>query len=327
MAAPRFTSPIIRIKAPREINLVVGSKRRATLVFCKRIRQSYLQEGRSVVLDFSQTRKIQASGMLVVVAEIDRAQRMGGANQRFLSKLPDEICEETKIVRQVLDQIELLERTGNPALSESRDEYDLSVRNWRYATGTRVDEEPGNVLEQHEGRIAPALMEKMQIGLMEAITNSLHHAYRADRQDGCRSFNERRWWMFTHEADGKLQVMVCDLGIGITRSLPLRWDRHFLKKLGSYFGNDHKDVAAIKMALVLGETSTEEENRGKGMHQIWNAAHESDLGGVAIMSGKGHLQYAADTKRQSDGAYDSEFLGTLVNWQVSIHDEASMSDG
>lgn len=327
LAKARFTSPIVRVFAPVDVNLTESQKRAATLAFCRKIRKVYLQEQRSVILDFSHTRKISSLGMLVVVAEVDRAQRLGKSNQRFLCKLPEQNCEETKIVRQVLDQIEILDRTGHPPLTEDRAGYDKSVVNWRYATGTRVDEEPGDVLERHEGRVAPALMEKMQIGLMEAITNSLHHAYRGDRDDGCGVYRERRWWMFTHEADGLLQVLVCDLGIGIARSLPLKWDRHFLKKLASLFQDDHRDVSAIKMALILGQSSTDEENRGKGMHQIWNAVHETDVGGVAILTGSGHLSYSAETKSQKSGSYDSKFLGTLVSWQVSIQDAASASDG
>ncbi|MGE4431882.1 MAG: hypothetical protein AB7E05_14195 [Sphingobium sp.] len=285
-----------------------------------------MAERKNVLLDFSKTRKIDSSGMLVIVAEIDRAQRMGGHGQRFFCKLPDDACEETRIVRQVLDQIDLLDRVNHPPIHEEKSHFHSSVKNWRYATGTRVNEEPGDVLEKHEGRIAPALMQKMQIGLMEAITNSLHHAYMADRNDECGPFSERRWWMFTHEADGLLQVIVCDLGIGISRSLPIVWKKHFLRRFSSLFSGEHPDVAAINIALLLGESSTKENHRGKGMHQIWNAVHESHVGGVAISSGKGHVWYNAKEGRLQQGAFGSEFMGTLISWQVSIESEAAKTD-
>lgn len=326
-AKARFCAKLVRIYAPAEINIVHSVKRQSTLSFCKRIRQIYLQNNQSVVLDFTKTRAIQASAMLVVVAEVDRAQRMGRPGQRFQTKLPDEVCERTKIVREVLDQIELLARTGHVSVHNDKSDFHETVRYWRYATGTRVDEEPGDVLEKHEGRLSPSLMEKMQIGLMEALTNSLHHAYGADRHDGCRKFKERRWWMFTHEDQGMLQVIVCDLGIGIARSLPLKWDKHFLRKLLNVFSHDSPGVASIKMALVLGQTSTEDENRGKGMHQIWNAVHASSVGGVAIMSGNGHLYYDAATGEEKDGHFDSEMLGTLISWRVPIGGMGEKSDG
>ncbi|MXO64870.1 hypothetical protein [Altericroceibacterium endophyticum] len=268
-----------------------------------------------------------AIGMLVVVAEVDRAQRMGRAEQRIVCKLPDGDSTEAEIVRQVLDQIELLQRTSHAQIHSDRTSFDDSVRHWRYATGTRVDEEPGDVLDEYEGRVAPALMEKMQIGLVEAITNSLHHAYQAGRLDNCREFRERRWWMFTHELDGMLQVIVCDLGIGISRSLPMKWDRNILKKIRNFFRFLPPDLASIKTALVLGETSTEETNRGKGMHQIWNALHESDVGGVVIMSGSSHLAYDAEEAETAEGNYDTSLLGTLISWKVSVSDAARESDG
>lgn len=326
-ARSRFGTSLHRLMAPREINLSMSMKRKATLLFCRRIRQAYLQEGKSVILDFSRTRRIEAVGMLVVVAEIDRCQRMGAVNQRFICKIPDERCHETMIVRQVLDQIELLDRTGHPTVHDDKSGFHATVKHWRYATGTRADENPGDVLEEHQGRIPPVLMERMQIGLMEAIVNSIHHAYEAVRDDGCAPYKEHRWWMFTHEADGKLQVLVCDLGIGFTRSLPLHWPRALLRKLTAIFTGDHEDLAAIRMALVLGVTSTEEENRGKGLPQIWNALHESDVGGVAIFSGHGHLNYSAETRKERAGSYDSSLLGTLISWQVAIEGSPEQSDG
>lgn len=326
-ARSRFTGETVRLAAPSRISLTDAPHRRGTLMFCRRIRQAYLQDARSVILDFSQTRKIEATGMLITVAEIDRCQRMGIATQRFLCKLPDEKCDETKIVRQVLDQIELLARTDHPKIHDDKSNFHSSVRNWRYATGTRADEEPGDVLEEHHGRIAPALMQRVQIGLMEAIINSLHHAYRAERNDGCKAFRERRWWMFTHEADGRLQVIVCDLGIGISRSLPLKWSKDLLKKLQAIFVGDHHDVASIQMALELGKTSTDEENRGKGLPQIWNALHEAEVGGVGIHSGHGHLSYTAETAREHKGYYTSPLLGTLIAWYVEIDEAAGKVDG
>lgn len=323
----RFFAGQVRLYAPSSICLTRWVERQATLAFCKRIRQSYLQEGRSVILDFSRARTIEASGMLVVVAEVDRSQRMGTASQRFTCKLPDETCERTKIVRQVIDQIELLERTGHTSIHSDKSDFHSSVRDWRYATGTRVDEEPGDILEKHQGRIAPALMTKMQIGLAEAITNSIHHAYKAHRSDGCNRYKEHRWWMFTHEADGMLQVLVCDLGIGISRSLPLKWSKDLLRKLGAIFERKPEDVASIRMALELGKTSTEEQNRGKGLPQIWNALHDSNVGGVAILSGRGHVNYSADTGCEHDGAYNSLLLGTLISWKVAVDDPMSVTDG
>ena len=275
-----------------------------------------------MLLDFTATRKILPEGMLLIVAELDRAMRMGRTDQQVGCALPPPKSEEARIVREVLIQIGLLHRIGHapaPTSASDRDHHE-TVRHWRYATGTRVDEEPGDVLEAHEGRIASSLMTSVQVGLSEALLNSLHHAYRVARADGCARFKERRWWMFTNERNGTLSVIVCDLGIGIPRSLPLTWDRKLLKLLGNYMGGRSPDVAAIRMALILGESSTGDEHRGKGLPQVWNATRTSSAGGVGILSGKAYVG------SDSDGEYESTFstsmLGTMVAWTVPV--EASV---
>ncbi|MCW2361640.1 MULTISPECIES: hypothetical protein [Sphingobium] len=284
------------------------------------MRQKYLSDQRNVVLDFSRTRYLDATGTLAVIAEIDRTQRMGRSDLRFRTKLPEESDKETRIVRQTLDQIELLARTGHPPIytDEERQEFDSTVINWRYATGTRVDDRPSDVLYEHEGRLAPALLKDMQIGLTEALLNSLHHAYQGSRDDGCREFRERRWWMFTQEEAGMLHVIACDLGIGIRRSLPRTWDRGLLKRITQFFDHECPDVRAIQAALILGESSTGEQHRGNGLPQIWNAVRSSNVGVVGIHTGNGHLSYNADVGTPVTGYFDSEFLGTIVAWTVPI---------
>jgi hypothetical protein len=329
MARARFASSILRLDAPVSISLRNGPHRNATLLFCQKIRQAYLQERLSVILDFSKTRKIAAEGMLVVVAEVDRSQRMGRSAQFIRCKLPDDQCDDTRIVRQVLDQIELLARTDHQAIhsDEDRDGFDDSVRNWRYATGTRVDDRPGDVLEKHEGRLAPPLMQRMQIGLTEALLNSLHHAYKGDRGDGCNRYRERRWWMFTQEDGPLLHVIACDLGIGIARSLPNTWDRNLLKKITQVFSDECPDVRAIKAALVLGQSSTGEENRGKGLPQIWNAIQATDVGVVGILSGNGYVGFTAENGEQSSGFFKSKMFGTVVSWKVPIETQNVNDNG
>ncbi|WP_174275555.1 hypothetical protein [uncultured Sphingomonas sp.] len=258
--------------------------------------------------------------MLLVVAELDRAIRMAPSSQVVQCRLPPPLDHETRVVRQVLEQIGLLHRIGasSQAPSKGDDEYDESVRHWRYATGTRVDEKPGDVLEAHEGRVAPALMQSMQVGLAEALINSGHHAYQADRQDGCAPFREKRWWMFTHERDGLLTVTVCDLGIGIPRSLPLTWDRAILKRVGAIFTGVEPQVAAIQMALVLGQSSTGQTHRGRGLPQIWNATQASSAGGVGISSGKAYVGFDSATGVAHDMQFKTDIQGTMISWTFQV---------
>ena len=284
---------------------------------CKRVRNAIIANGQDAVLDFTLTERIQASAMLYFVAEVDRSIRMAPREVYIRCKLPDRRTSQGVIVGQVLDQIGFLDRIGQPPpMEHGGEEFDATVKNWRYATGTRIDESPGDVLDKYEGRIAPALMTKMHIGLSEAIINSLHHAYLADRRDGCRHFAERRWWMFTREQEGILEVLVCDLGIGIPRSLPISWDKKFLAKIASVFTADGADVAAVKSALVLGESSTKDENRGRGLPQVWDATLNAAEGAVGIFSDRAYLGHVKGAPKQSE--FEDRLLGTIVTWRVPV---------
>lgn len=316
--AARSSSPpnFVRLMAPAEIG-VRAQRRNPTLRFCRDIREHLLRERVDLVLDFSRTVEIAPAGMLLIYAELDRALRMS-SDRTISCKLPESGTEKATIVCQVLDQIGLLARIGQrPPNLRGDDEHHETVRHWRYATGTRIDERPGDVLEEHEGRITPALMERVQIGLAEALANIMHHAYLRPRDDGCRIYPERRWWMFTREMNGRLDVVVCDLGIGIPKSLPLKWDKRFLAKVAQIFGNCTPDEAAIQTALILGESSTGDEHRGKGLPQIWNAVRESPGGEVGIWSEKAYVGHNP-TDGEWSTSYSTPVQGTLVSWSLSI---------
>lgn len=318
-AARRRLAAFVHIPAPEQF-LIGHPERRGTMLrFLGRLRRAYLQEGMSVVIDFDRCTLLEAKGTLLFMAELDRALRLGGPEQVIRCRLPpEERSKEGRIVRQVLHQIGALDLMGYDTSSMREDEYDDTVRHWRFATGTRVDERPGDILEHYEGVITEGLLQGMNIGVTEALTNTLHHAYCAQRDDGCRPFSERRWWMFTQERDGTLTIVVCDLGIGIRRSLPIQWPRSFIAQVFKRLEVRDLDVASIRLALVIGESVTGQKHRGMGLPQIWNDMKEADVGEIAIFSGRGLLAHAADGKREWDTQYKDSILGTLIAWEVPI---------
>jgi hypothetical protein len=269
-------------------------------------------------LDFTKTEKLNAPGTLLFVAEVDRALRMGRPEQRIQVKLPPENCNaESKIVRQVLHQIGLLKLLGHDTSQLDPSDYDESVRHWHFATGTTLGDKPGEVLDAHEGKIADTLMKGVWKGVSEALTNSRHHAYLAPRNDGCADFTEKRWWMFSQERDGELTLVVCDLGIGIRRSLPIKWSRSLVGKVLQVI-HAKGDLGAIRAALVIGQTRTEEDNRGKGLPQIWNEVRAAQVGTVGIHSGRAALYYSSDTQAETGTEFENDILGTLISWRYPL---------
>ena len=82
-----------------------------------------------------------------------------------------------------------------------------------------------------------------------------------------------------------------------------------------------QDLAAIRASLILGSTRTGETNRGRGLPQIWNSMKLEDVGGMAIMSGKGYLRYAAANGQEHGGQYADSIMGTLIMWTVALKAE------
>jgi hypothetical protein len=317
--AVRYRSAaFVRVEAPRHLCIAHEFHRRDTLRFLRRIRSLFLQQSEDIVLDFERTEKLQAPGALLFVAELDRAVRMAPPDQRIQVKLPpQDRSPEGNIVRQVLHQVGVLDLVGYDTTPLEGTDYDESVKHWHFATGTTLGDKPGEMLDPHEGKITETLMKGVWKGVSEALTNSRHHAYLAPRNDGCCSFTEKRWWMFSQERDRELTLVVCDLGIGIRRSLPIKWSRSVVGKLLQVIRGEG-DLGSIRAALVIGQTRTEEENRGKGLPQIWNEVRTSSVGSVGIYSGRAALSYWAVPQEEKGTEYDDDILGTLITWTYPL---------
>lgn len=323
LACRNRSTDFVRIEAPNVMCISHEMHRGATLRFLRRFRTLYLQDRHDVVLDFRRTNKLNAPGTLLFVAEVDRAVRMANAGQRISVKLPAEDCSsDSKIVRQLLHQIGLLKLVGHDITQVQDADYDESVKHWHFATGTTLGDTPGAMLDAHEGKIAGALMEGVWKGVSEALTNSRHHAYLAKRNDGCPDFNEKRWWMFSQERDGELTLVVCDLGIGIRRSLPIKWSRALVGKVLQIM-QGQGDLGAIRAALVIGETRTDEDNRGKGLPQMWNEVRTARVGTLAIYSGRAALSYWSEPDAEKGLEFDNDILGTLITWSYPLEPDGT----
>jgi len=115
-----------------------------------------------------------------------------------------------------------------------------------------------------------------------------------------------------------LHVIVCDLGIGIKKSLPLRWDKNLISNFFARMGQSQPDVSAIRVALEIGETSTGADNRGLGLPQIWDATRQSEEGAVTILSGFGLLGHGEGGKKEVSYQYSDSIMGTAISWRVPI---------
>ncbi|OQS35905.1 hypothetical protein B0T45_17015 [Chromobacterium haemolyticum] len=322
------TALVARLQAPKYFNLSDAEVRRRVLDFLRSLRLAYAKQRVIVCLDFRRTEKLYSCATLLLVAELDRLRRLyPGVELR--TRLPKDL-----VARQVLQQVGLLRLVGH-RYSMSSDDFDKTVTNWRFATGyctdaSRIGED---VWDAIDGLVTPVLSRSIYKGITEAMTNSVHHAYVGPRGDGvpARGETEKRWWMFSQELDGHLSVVMCDLGVGIQRSLPREEGAQpgFLSLLEKYlspFMRSQREAAMIKAAVEIGYTRTKLQNRGKGLRQIVDAiVAAGDTANMVIYSNCGAYWVESESSkkvaREKLIQYDGSIMGTLIQWKLPVTEQ------
>jgi len=203
-------------------------------------------------------------------------------------------------------------------LEEDDAMHDEMVRHWRYATGERINLQTTQAFEQFEGRLADNLRKGMWRGISEAIANSTEHAYLEPRGTEGVRLGRKRWWMFSQERDNDLTVVVCDLGIGIPRSLPLKWEPGTLARIFDGVVGHGPDVRAIRAAMRVGASSTGKRHRGRGLPQIWHELRNLGAKGVIILSNCGMLVWDGESGQERAREFTDSIHGTVIAWQVPL---------
>ncbi|MEL7707444.1 hypothetical protein AAG593_04895 [Citromicrobium bathyomarinum] len=286
--------------------------------FLKQLRDTAETPNANILLDFSPTEAIASSGAVFLIGELDRAL----ANQKTLIQARR---SSVPLVEEVLQQIGIYEKLGIECDINPTSE---SVIHWQVASGTLAEgDKSGTILESYEGRLPEGLTKGLYDGLVEAMTNTIHHAY-PDNAEGRRRRRNlgRRWWMLSQERDGELTVAICDLGIGIPRSLPRSktYEANTVREFWRNTGLDQSDASAISVAVQIGRTRTGLKQRGFGLADIVSSANEAVNGRVLITSNKGIFV----AKDGDDSVYNHRrsVNGTLIHWAVPIAQESGHDD-
>ena len=305
-----------RIKVPFALNIEAPQNRNEFLRFIQQFRDDCLGSQNRIILNFEKTEIATPAAMLLLIAEVDRAKRILGS--KFLVSFTQ--TNNTRI-RHLLGQIGFYDLCDMIAPRVDLDILEDNVRHWRFATGQRADEDTSDAFAAIEGLIGPQLRGGMWKGVSEAVINSVQHAYVQPRGVPGPRMNHRRWWMLSQETSDALTVVVCDLGIGIPRSLPLNWDESILSRIAPLVSESGPDAIALKAALTLGRTGTGKKHRGKGLPQIWSAVQGADRVekcGIMIHSNKGKIAWSGKTGEELAKQFSSSIFGTVVMWTVPL---------
>lgn len=302
----RRNKPIL-VPAPKVFILNDDHHRDSIIIFLRELERN-LEAGLKVKIDFTDTIKLHPCGTLYMMANLDN----------LLIRFPGVIsCRLPKdnIVEQLFKHLGLLSKLGrNSGLAVTAD----NVVNWHYATGSDATTSAFKaLLFQHSEAMGGVLVRSNLYDCMsEAVTNTKKHAYPKESEF------LNNWWMFSQARDDILQVAICDLGIGIPKSLldkPQMED--YLRKLYMIGRQSSHDKTLIKLASSTSRSSTGLEYRGKGLPQMLDFIKNQDEGGFRAQSGAGSYTYNASSKKDKAVTHRQSIKGTLVQWTLKLKSE------
>lgn len=282
--------------------------------FINRIR-SIAANGR-VLISFHKTQLVTAAAMLSLLSEIDIIVQKGKFGKRSVSfSHPKDPKIESILVQVGLYDIIKKEK-------RETQEYD-DVSYWRYASDDCA--QPlllNDTLQEIKAEIATTASKSLYRGLIEAMANSVEHAY-PHSSDGNTS-KLAKWWAFAGIKDNKLILVLCDKGVGIPKTLPKTQKRQTLIKalnaLGLNFKSKLKDSIYIEAATMIAETKTNQKHRGKGINDMQKVIDSIGEGVLEIFSNRGRYIYKGirDKVRAVAFDYESSINGTIVEWSIPL---------
>lgn len=309
-----FVRPLVKVEFPKEFGLYDSATREPLLTALSRLRWAASSASvRHVVIDLSDVRQLNSCGTLLFVAEVDRLMEIPECAKKIdiVEPVDDTVCQMFQHIG-FYEKFSIKERFSH---IENKDVID-----WIYGVGE--ENNLGDVVHKLPSYLTGARNKSLKMavtgGMTEAVANSAEHAYIGSRDDGVPLPTPKRWWMFARKVESHVLVVICDLGIGIPRTLNVTWTEDLSSFLKTMTGKKREDHQLIKFALTVGKTRTNLKHRGKGLKDILKVVQEQKVGGLRIYSNKG--VYFVDGESGNAGAFSSSqsIFGTLVQWMIPI---------
>lgn len=274
-----------------------------------------------LVIDMSGVRRMVVDAALLFKAELSRLTQLRGIQ---IVAIPPVSLRTQQVLKQTG-----IDRLLNLSIELEPNRED--VIHWRIAEGPRADVDPtslGPMMEDIE-EVTGLATHPVYQGIIESIGNCAEHAYK-DHPDVTWQMPENpSWWVFQQVKDGVLMVVVCDLGIGVNRALPLTLaDEHGLyqKLMHVVRRTKGEDARALLAAMEYGRSSTGLQQRGKGMKNAHAVINDHGEGDFYAMSNKGCYIYVK-TSPSAEGQHRTVKLrhsihGTILGWRLPLEQRA-----
>lgn len=302
-----------RIRLPESFSLYAQGARTPLIDTLQRIRKHAADPAvHTVTLDFTKVETLHPCGTLLFVAEIERLLAHEACAEKLKCTYP-----KNDVVEQLFQHIGMLQRLGLEPRKRIEAE---NVIVWLYEVGheDNLDSIIGSLPDLLKSSGNKALRMAVTSGMTEAVANSAEHAYIHRRKDGTSIPVPHDWWIFAREEDNEISVSICDLGIGIPRSLPQTFPEELATFMKTRRGRKKLDHQMIELALRVGRTRTNKPYRGQGLKDILKVVKEQRVGQLRIYSNKGVYILNGSTGYTNSHSEASSIMGTIVQWRIPL---------
>lgn len=291
-----------------------------TLRFFEKIRQVANDKRQSIKVDFKHLKSISPSCALVLASEMHRFLMIRNNKTKFRVFDFDKWDHNIKILFRDMGMFDLLKVNNIASTFLAEASLSQGTRYIPFITNNNVyGPDAVSLRQQLTNLIRQEVPDhtKLQNGLIEAMTNVVHHAYPVDFQSKSK-LKEQPWWMTASfdSNNNRLNIIFFDHGLGIPKSLP-KTNVEYVKSLLALIDND---AEMIRAATQIGRTSTKARHRGKGLPQIIEYGQYSEGSTVAIRSNKGVYILTKKDGHQADKVYNvpKALQGSLIEWQINL---------
>lgn len=279
-------------------------------------------QGAILQIDMTLVRRMVVDAALLFKAELSRALQ---TNSFRVSALAPRSQRTLQVLKQTgIDK--LLNLTFDVPLDRE------DVVHWRIAEGPSNEVDPNTldaIMEDIE-QVTGMSPHPVYQGIIESMGNCVEHAYKS-HPDVTRAMPVNPgWWVFQQVKDQELTVVVCDLGIGVNRALPLALadEPGLLKKLFHLARRTRgEDNRALLAAMEYGRSSTKEKQRGKGMRNAHAVIDDVGEGQFFAISNRGCYVYERPREparpRRTTVKLKYSINGTILRWILPLRQRST----
>lgn len=161
-------------------------------------------------------------------------------------------------------------------------------------------------------------------GLTEAVTNVIHHAYPENKV-----YTDKSWYLtgsFNRKTK-EMKIAFFDQGIGIPNSLPASglWENivSYFSKFKISLAEQKRDELLLKAAVSIDRTSTNKNDRGKGLQDLIEFIKVFGSGYISILSYSGLYKYEIKDglEKIKTERLERPIYGTLIIWSVVLNED------